>query len=113
MLAERADEVTPGEKERLGREAEREHDEPDDADGDAEAAEAIATRLRGQAAGNFRVLGPAFAPLARLRQEHRFQVLLKGRRKAMRDAVKSALVERYGSVRWPGVAVDVDPVTIM
>ena len=79
----------------------------------AEAAEAIATRLRGQAAGNFRVLGPAFAPLARLRQEHRFQVLLKGRRKAMRDAVLAALVERYGSVRWPGVAVDVDPVTIM
>jgi primosomal protein N' len=59
------------------------------------------------------VLGPAFAPLARLRQEHRFQILLKGRRKAMRDAVKGALVERYGSVRWPGVAVDVDPVTIM
>jgi primosomal protein N' (replication factor Y) len=81
--------------------------------GGSGGAEPIATRLRGQAAGNFRVLGPAFAPLARLRQEHRFQVLLKGRRKAMRDAVRAALVERYGSVRWPGVAVDVDPVTIM
>ncbi len=79
----------------------------------AEAADAVAARLRGQARGNFRVLGPAFAPLARLRQEHRFQILLKGRRKAMRDAVREALVERYGSVRWPGVAVDVDPVTIM
>jgi primosomal protein N' (replication factor Y) len=79
----------------------------------AEAADAVAARLRGQAPGNFRVLGPAFAPLARLRQEHRFQILLKGRRKAMRDAVREALVERYGSVRWPGVAVDVDPVTIM
>ena len=79
----------------------------------AEAADAVAARLRGQAGGNFRVLGPAFAPLARLRQEHRFQILLKGRRKAMRDAVRGALVERYGSVRWPGVAVDVDPVTIM
>src|SRR5438876_3841914 len=79
----------------------------------AEAADAVAARLRGQAGGNFRVLGPAFAPLARLRQEHRFQILLKGRRKAMRDAVREALVERYGRVRWPGVAVDVDPVTIM
>jgi primosomal protein N' (replication factor Y) len=79
----------------------------------AEAADSVAARLRGRAAGNFRVLGPAFAPLARLRQEHRFQILLKGRRKAMRDAVREALVERYGSVRWPGVAVDVDPVTIM
>ena len=79
----------------------------------AEAADVLATRLRAQARGNFRVLGPAFAPLARLRQEHRFQVLLKGRRKAMRDAVREALVDRYGDVRWPGVAVDVDPVTIM
>ena len=79
----------------------------------AEAADAVAARLRSQAGGNFRVLGPAFAPLARLRQEHRFQILLKGRRKAMRDAVREALVERYGNVRWPGVAVDVDPVTIM
>src|SRR4029079_3311847 len=35
----------------------------------AEAAAPLATRLRTQARGNFRVLGPAFAPLARLRQE--------------------------------------------
>ncbi len=79
----------------------------------AEAADAVAAHLRRHAAGRYRVLGPAFAPLARLRQEHRFQVLLKGRRKAMREAVREALVERYGEVRWPGVTVDVDPVTIM
>jgi primosomal protein N' (replication factor Y) len=79
----------------------------------AEAADGVAAGLRARAGGRFRVLGPAFAPLARLRQEHRFQILLKGRRKAMRDAVREVLVERYGSVRWPGIAVDVDPVTIM
>ena len=79
----------------------------------AEAADVVAAHLRAHAAGNYRVLGPAFAPLARLRQEHRFQILLKGRRKAMREAVRAALVERYGAVRWAGVAVDVDPVTIM
>ena len=28
----------------------------------------------------------------------------------MREAVRSALVSRYGETRWPGVAVDVDPV---
>ena len=39
----------------------------------------------------------AFAPLARLRQEHRFQILLKGRRKAMRDAVRAALVAATAS----------------
>jgi hypothetical protein len=31
----------------------------------------------------------------------------------MRDAVREAMVARFGEVRWPGVAVDVDPVSIM
>jgi primosomal protein N' (replication factor Y) len=79
----------------------------------AVAADGLGRRLREAAPGRFRVLGPARAPLARLRQEHRFQILLKGRRAAMRTAVREALVERYGEVRWPGVAVDVDPVSVM
>jgi len=79
----------------------------------AREADAIAKGLRSLAPGRFRVLGPASAPLARLRQEHRFQVLLKGSRGAMREAVRRVLVERYGAVRWPGVAVDVDPVSVM
>ena len=79
----------------------------------AEAAEGVASRLRQLAAGRYRVLGPAFAPLARLRQEHRVQILLKGQRAAMRTAVREVLTERYGRQRWPGVAVDVDPVTVM
>jgi primosomal protein N' (replication factor Y) len=85
----------------------RDHDEA------AAAADALARRLREQAARRYRVLGPAQAPLARLRQEHRFQVLLKGGRRAMREAAREALVARYGELRWPGVAVDVDPVTLM
>jgi primosomal protein N' (replication factor Y) len=76
-------------------------------------AQAVAARLRELAAGRYRVLGPARAPLARLKQEHRFQVLLKGDRASMRAAVKCALVERFGDVRWPGVAVDVDPLSVM
>jgi primosomal protein N' (replication factor Y) (superfamily II helicase) len=79
----------------------------------AETARALAEVLRAKAQRRYRVLGPATAPLARLRQEHRFQVLLKGSRPAMRDAVREALVERYGAVRWPGVMVDVDPVSVM
>jgi primosomal protein N' (replication factor Y) len=82
------------------------------ADG-ARDADALARALRVTAPGRYRVLGPARAPLARLRQEHRHQILLKGRRGPMREAVRRALVERYGSVRWPGVAVDVDPVSVM
>jgi primosomal protein N' (replication factor Y) len=76
-------------------------------------ADALARALRASAGRRYRVLGPAHAPLARLRREHRFQILLKGHRPAMRDAVRAALVTRYGSQRWPGVAVDVDPLTVM
>jgi primosomal protein N' (replication factor Y) len=84
----------------------------DGAKGAAEA-DALGRALRASAGGRYRVLGPAHAPLARLRREHRFQILLKGHRPAMRDAVKAALVARYGPQRWPGVAVDVDPLTVM
>jgi primosomal protein N' (replication factor Y) len=79
----------------------------------ARDAEALARRLREDAPGRYRVLGPAAAPLARLRGEHRFQILLKGGRVAMRESVKKALVERFGESRWPGVVVDVDPVSVM
>jgi primosomal protein N' (replication factor Y) len=79
----------------------------------ATEAEALARALRASAAGRYRVLGPAHAPLARLRNEHRFQVLLKGHRPSMREAVRAAMTARYGEQRWPGVAVDVDPLTVM
>ena len=78
-----------------------------------DAAAALGAALRERARRGYRVLGPARAPLARLRQEHRFQILLKGGRKAMREAVRAALVARYGETRWPGVAVDVDPLTVL
>jgi primosomal protein N' (replication factor Y) len=84
-----------------------------DAASAATDADGIARRLREAASGRYRVLGPARAPLARLKQEHRFQILLKGDRASMREAVRRALVERYGETRWPGVAVDVDPVSVM
>lgn len=83
-----------------------------DQDEGAAHADALAQALRATA-GRFRVLGPARAPLARLRQEHRFQLLLKGDRAAMRVAVRQALVARFGPLRWPGIAVDVDPVSVM
>jgi primosomal protein N' (replication factor Y) len=79
----------------------------------ATEAEALGRALRESAPGRFRLLGPAHAPLARLRGEHRFQILLKGSRPAMREAVREALCARYGPTRWPGIAVDVDPVSVM
>ncbi len=76
-------------------------------------ADALGSVLRAGAPGRYRVLGPAHAPLARLRSEHRVQILLKGNRPAMRHAVQQALVARYGPQRWPGIVVDVDPLTVM
>ena len=79
----------------------------------AEAAQDIARLLREGASGRFWILGPALAPLARLRGFHRHQVIMKGPRAAMRDVLSTALRERYGATRWPGVVVDVDPVSIL
>jgi primosomal protein N' (replication factor Y) (superfamily II helicase) len=79
----------------------------------AAQAEALGRDLRSAARGRYRVLGPAHAPLARLRGEHRFQIVLKGHRPSMRDAVRDALNARYGPQRWPGIAVDIDPLTVM
>jgi primosomal protein N' (replication factor Y) len=64
--------------------------------------------------GAFEVLGPATAPLARLRGEHRAQFFLKGRpsvRVVMREAVMAALRERPDLLRR--VAIDVDPLTVL
>ena len=45
--------------------------------------------------GVFRVLGPAPAPLGKLRGEYRAQLLIKGtNRKAMREAVAAAISAR-------------------
>jgi primosomal protein N' (replication factor Y) len=84
-------------------------------DGDKAQAEAdaLARVLRAAAPGRYRVLGPARAPLARLRSEHRVQILLKGHRPAMREAVHQALIARYGPQRWSGIAVDIDPLNVM
>jgi primosomal protein N' (replication factor Y) len=63
-----------------------------------------------------RVLGPAPAPLARLRGEHRVQILLKSRnRPRLRTLIEMALGE---AAREPGcdlgsVNVEIDPVNLM
>ena len=62
--------------------------------------------------GGFVILGPAPAPLARLRGEHRVQFFLKGtRRAAMREALKIVL-DGLPEVRRR-VTVDVDPLSVL
>jgi primosomal protein N' (replication factor Y) len=76
-------------------------------------ANTLAQHLRGKAdAGRFRVLGPAPAPVAKLRGEYRAQVFLKGsQRAALREAVIAALAAEPDLRRR--VSVDVDPVSVL
>jgi primosomal protein N' (replication factor Y) len=73
----------------------------------------LAQRLRaGAEQAGLRILGPAPAPLGRLRGEYRAQVLLKGlHRKKMREALLGAMATRPDLERR--VIVDVDPVSVL
>ena len=76
-------------------------------------AATLAQHLRsGSEAGRFNVLGPAPAPIAKLRGEYRAQIFLKGgHRAAMREAVLAALAAEPEMRRR--VAIDIDPVSIL
>ena len=71
----------------------------------------IAESLRASK-GTFETLGPAPAPMTRVRGEHRVQIFLKGTtRRAMRQAVQSALAADPGLLRR--VTIDVDPLSML
>ena len=58
------------------------------------------------------ILGPAPAPIARIKDEYRVQLFVKGRqRHAMRTAVLAALAERPEIRRR--VTIDVDPISVL
>jgi primosomal protein N' (replication factor Y) len=76
-----------------------------------EGAQSLAAAVRGGGRG-FALLGPAPAPLTRLRGEHRAQFFLKGtNRAAMREALRTALQGAPQVARR--ATVDVDPVTVL
>ena len=62
-----------------------------------------------------RILGPAPAPLSRLKGEHRFQILIKSRsRKHLREVADAALKAVSASgVNLRSVNLEIDPVSIM
>ena len=77
----------------------------------SQGAALLAGQLRGRQ-GQFEVLGPAPAPIARLRGKYRMQLFLKGpSRRAMREAVEVVL-NRYPELKRR-VVVDVDPVSMI
>jgi primosomal protein N' (replication factor Y) len=74
-------------------------------------AAGIVENLRSADRG-LRILGPAPAPLGRLRGEYRAQLLIKGmNRKQIREALQSALAARPELQRR--VVVDVDPLSVL
>jgi len=76
----------------------------DDADG-------IVQRVR-RASSDIRVLGPAPAPLNKLRGEYRAQLLLKGTtRRALRETLQQALAGRADLQKR--TVVDVDPLSVL
>jgi len=82
----------------------------------ADAMQAATTLVgdlkRAARAGLFTVLGPAPAPLGRLRGEHRVQFLVKGTRRAeMRRALREALASRPHLRKH--VTIDVDPLNVL
>jgi primosomal protein N' (replication factor Y) len=77
-----------------------------------EGAGVLADAARRGAERAFVVLGPAPAPIARLRGEHRAQFFLKGTsRRAMREAIRDALAVYPALARK--ASVDVDPVSML
>ena len=77
-----------------------------------EDAGAIAQAMRTAGIGRWRVLGPAPAPLGRLKGEHRAQVFIKGtQRNAMRKALLTVLAGRPELKRR--AIVDVDPMSVL
>lgn len=62
-----------------------------------------------------RILGPAPAPLSRLKGEHRFQLLLKSRsRRSLREVADAALKSASeNGVNLRSVNLEIDPVSIM
>ncbi|HWC77587.1 MAG TPA: primosomal protein N', partial [Blastocatellia bacterium] len=71
--------------------------------------------LRSASRDSMKVLGPAPAPLSRLKGEHRFQILLKARtRRSAREALDSAM-DHFAAARLntKSIFIEVDPVNLM
>jgi primosomal protein N' (replication factor Y) len=78
-----------------------------------QVAKEITRRLEpATAAGSFTILGPAPAPLGRLRGEHRVQFFLKGTRRAEMRKALMTVVAAMPEVRRR-VTIDVDPLSVL
>jgi len=58
------------------------------------------------------ILGPAPCPLTKIKEEYRWQILIKGKPKSMRELVKSTL-EQITIPRQLKLSIDIDPVGML
>jgi primosomal protein N' (replication factor Y) len=72
-------------------------------------------RLLAPAPEGVRVLGPAEAPVPRLKSEYRYQLLIKASKRSVLREVLGKLRDYAAQAKWPATAVviDVDPLTLM
>jgi len=82
---------------------------------DKVAEELKASIQRHGARSRFQVLGPAVAPLEKLRGQYRFQVLLKAAAAAERSTILHEAFASLGQRRVPlkSIHVDVDPLSLL
>jgi primosomal protein N' (replication factor Y) (superfamily II helicase) len=62
-----------------------------------------------------RVLGPAEAPVPRLKSEYRYQLLIKASKRSVLREILGKLRAHAAQAKWPAtsVAIDVDPLSLM
>jgi primosomal protein N' (replication factor Y) len=81
----------------------------------ASLIKSIGRILQNVAGGQVRLLGPAISPLAKLKSEHRFQLLIKAKtRQQLREVLKQSLIhaEKEG-MDTSKLHIDIDPQNIM
>jgi primosomal protein N' (replication factor Y) len=77
-----------------------------------DAADIVARMRQREEQGEFRVLGPAPAPLGKLRGEYRAQLLVKSpNRRKMREALQAVIADRPELARR--TTIDVDPISVL
>jgi primosomal protein N' (replication factor Y) len=79
------------------------------------AARRVAERLRAASGGRYAVLGPAPAPLVKLKGEYRYQILVKGKsRSAMARGIREVLDSMEASRDLPAICVvETDPRSLL
>lgn len=74
-----------------------------------------AAQVLGPSGDGVKILGPAEAPVPRLKSEYRYQILIKALSRPRLNQMLQALRRHASEAKWPATAlvVDVDPVTLL